>query len=82
MTKYQADPPETEPRVDITAIQRQRILGSSKPIKSRQLVCLASGSLRLFLIFGLFLLGIALSVYVPPMGIFLLLLLTIAVLHT
>ena len=82
MPKHQAKLPDPEPRVDIAAIQRQRILGSGKPIKSRQLVSLASGSLRLFLLFGLFLLGITLSVYIPPMGIFLLLLLTMAVLHT
>jgi hypothetical protein len=82
MLKHKAELPDPEPRVDIAAIQRQRILGSGKPIKSRQLISLASGSLRLFLLFGLFLLGITLSVYIPPMGIFLLLLLTMAVLHT
>jgi hypothetical protein len=65
---------------DLAAIQRERILNKGGKITGNELANLAGGGLRLVVLLALLIVGLVVTLFLPPLGILLLFLLFLAAL--
>lgn len=73
-------PPNDQDVTDLAAIQRERILNAGKKISPKELTHLAGSGLRLVVLLALLIVGLVVTLFVPPLGILLLFLLFLAAL--